>query len=541
MKKILCLIFAFVMVMSLMTGCGGNSVDTSNNASTSGVESTSTGNNASTGNVAAAKKGGVLKIGVNAEINHNMMSFSMTGGSLEYVNSWPIYESLFRPNAQGTVDPWLVESYEQDPKAMTYTFHLRKDVTFSDGSAFNAKTCKWNLDHYLKVGAKRTALLGSIKSVDIVDDYTVMLSLSTWSSIIPYALSRECGYMFSELQYETYGDEYCQEHPVGTGPFVLKSWTRDVNKVFEKNTKYWGGEVNLDGVEYIVYSDPLVAQAALRSGEIDVCAGLTWSGAVEMDKAGFTIGTSALKSHCALLCFNSLNEKGDDPTGNLLVRQAICYAIDTKALTESMWHGYANVTNQFGIGKHYYNNDIAGYSYDVEKSKKLLADAGYPNGFSTTLKCDATQKDVAAIIQAYLSKVGINVEILTLSGADSNQAENGWGSGMWFHTSSVYVSVPMQMASMFRQHLTGGVLGLTTLLRPDDVDAALAKSVTAESEEEAVKSVGEANRLLIDKYCTIMPVAQYPYFYVLNKRVKDADIGETFYSVASLATAWLDK
>jgi len=539
MKKIFCIIIAFVMVMSIMTGCGSNT----NNTSTTTTSTTTTNNSSSTSDTASIKKGGTLKIGVSAELNWNMMSFSLTGAPLDYVYSWPIYESLFRPNAEGTVDPWLLESYEQDPNTMTYTFHLRKDVTFSDGTVFNAKVCKWNLDHYLEVGAKRVALLGSIKSVDIVDEYTVKLSLSTWSSIIPYALSRECGYMFSQLQYETYGDKYCQEHPVGTGPFVLKSWTRDVNKVFVKNEKYWGGEVNLDGVEYIIYKDPLVAQAALSSGEIDVSAGMTWTGAVDLDKKGFVIGTSAVKSHCALLCFNSLNTNKDDPTGNVLVRQAISHAINTEALVKSVYLGYANVTNQFGIGKHYYNNDIIGYKYDIENAKKLLAEAGYPNGFSTTIKTgdSAANRNVVAIIQADLAKIGIKAEIQILSGADANKNETGWGTGMWFHTSSVYVSVPMQMASMFRQNLTGGVLGLTTLLRPDDVEAALAKSVTAASEEEAVKSVGEANRLMIDEYCTIMPVCEYPYFYVLNQRVKDADIGETFYSVASLGTAWIDK
>jgi peptide/nickel transport system substrate-binding protein len=493
--------------------------------------------------VQTAKKGGTLKIGVNAEINHNMMSFSMTGASTDYVYAWPIYESLFRPNAKGTLDPWLLKSYAQDPKALTYTFHIRKNVKFSDGSVFNAKVCKWNLDHYLKVGAKRTALLGSIKSVDIVDDYTVKLQLSTWSSIIPYAFSRECGYMFSELQYETKGDVYCQEHPVGTGPFILKSWTRDVNKVFVKNKNYWGGVVNLDSVEYIVYPDALVAQAALSSGEIDVYAGMTWTGALSLEKEGFRIGTSAVKSHCAMLVFNSLNKNGNDPTGNLLVRQAICHAINTKALVQSVWHGFATPTNQFGVGTHYFNKNIVGYKYDVKKAKELLAKAGYPDGFSTilTTQDSQAQRDTVAIIQAYLKKVGINAQIKVLSGADGNAAETGWGSGMFLHTSSVYVSVPMQMSSMFRQHLTGGVLGLSTMLRPDDVDAALDKAAAASSEAEAVKTVGEANKLLIDKYCTMLPFAQYPYFYVVNKKVKNSDIGDIFYSIASLGKAWIQK
>src|SRR4051794_38636426 len=120
----------------------------------------------------AAAKGGVLNIGTNREMNYNMMSFSLTGDSLDYVYSWPIYESLFRPNANGTVDPWLLESYESDPAAMTYTFHVRPGVTFSDGSVLDANAVKWNLDRYMKVGSKRTALLGAVKSIDLVDSST---------------------------------------------------------------------------------------------------------------------------------------------------------------------------------------------------------------------------------------------------------------------------------------------------------------------------------------------------------------------------------
>lgn len=540
MKRILSMLLATVTALSLLSGCGSSASSSSGAPAASGDASQGA---ASSEPASGPQKGGVLKIGTNAELNYNMMCFSLTGASLDYVYSWPIYESLFKPNAQGTVDPWLLEKFEQDPEAKTYTFYIRKGIKFSDGSDFNAETCKWNLDHYLEVGAKRTALLGDIESVNIIDDYTVQLQLSKWNSTLPYAFSRECGYMFSKLQYETYGDEYCRENPVGTGPFVLKSWTRDVNKVFERNPNYWGGEVLLDGVEYTIYSDALVAQAALKSGEIDVYAGMSWEGAVDLDQAGFQIKTSAVKSHVALLCFNALNEGGNDPMGDLKVRQAVAYAIDKNALVEAVWHGYANVTNQFCVGDHYFNQGVKGYEYNVEKAKALLAEAGYPNGFNTVIKTQdsSMQRNAATIIQAFLKEVGINADVQILSGADGNKAETGWGEGMWFHTSSVYVSVPMQMGSMFRQGLTGGVLGLTTLLRPDDVNDALNRSIAAATEADAVRDIGEANRLLVDDYCNILPVAEYPYFYVVNSKVQDSGIGEAFYSVASLSTAWLGK
>ncbi|MVA53840.1 peptide ABC transporter substrate-binding protein [Agrobacterium vitis] len=492
--------------------------------------------------MAKSVEGGTLKIGTSNELNYNMLCFAMTGGPYDYVYSWPIYESLFKPNANGTIDPWLAESVESDAKALTYTIHIRRGVTFSDGSVLNATVVKWNLDHYLKVGAKRVALLGSITSVDVLDDYTVRLVLSKWSSFIPAALSRECGYMFSQQHYEKYGDDYCQQHPVGTGPFVLKEWVRDVSKSFVRNEHYWGGKVLLEAVQYTIYNDSLVGQAALMSDEIDVMIGLGLNGVKTLAANGFDAPIEPLQDHASLLVFNSLNTSNDDPMGNLLVRQAISHAINRKSIIEAAFLGYADIASQFGIGSHFVNKDIVGYDYNVAKAKELLAKAGFPQGFSTKIQAAAsdTNKIVLQIMQADLAKVGIQAKIELLTGAASNKAETGWGSGMWYHTSSVYVDVAMQMSSMFPKGLTGGVLGLTTMLRPDDVSDALARAVSSTSDAESVKAVGEANKMMIDTYALYVPIAQYSTIYVLSKRVKGSGIGATFFSVASLSTAYLD-
>ena len=488
-------------------------------------------------------EGGTLKIGVKSECVHTMLSFSLTGAGVDYYYAWPVYESLFKPNAQGGVDPWLLESYEMDKENLTYTFHVRKGITFSDGTVFDAKALKWNLDHYLEVGAKVAALLPTVESVEMIDDYTVVLHLSSWSSIIPYAFSRECGYMYSPTYYEEHGKEYCDEHPCGTGPFVMTEWNYDVSKRFEARKDYWGGPVKLDAVEYIINTDALVAQAALQSGEIDVYLAPDPQTADSMKAVGANILSCSVKSHTYMLCFNSLNLSGSDPTGDLKVRQAISYAVDWKSLVKAVWGDYAEYRNQFGVGQYFYSDSVKGYEYNPTLAKKLLAEAGYPNGFSIDLKTEDSSALISAatIIQQYLSEVGIKANLSILSGADGNAAEAGWGEGLWVHASSVYVSAPMQMASMFRQNLSGHVLGLTNLLRPDDVEHYLGLSVSAASEEEAVKAIGEANRLLTDEYDIITNFAEVGTLFAVNDYVKNSGIGEVFYSVADLANAWLDK
>ncbi|MFA7108787.1 MAG: ABC transporter substrate-binding protein [Sphaerochaetaceae bacterium] len=484
-----------------------------------------------------------LNIGIQSECVHTMLSFSLTGDSVDYFYSWPVYESLFKPNAEGSVDPWLLESYEMDKENLTYTFNVRKGITFSDGTVFDGAALKWNLDHYLEVGAKVAALLSSIDTVELVDEDTVVLHLKTWSSILPYAYSRECGYMYSPTFYQEHGKEYCDENPCGTGPYVMTEWNYDVSKTFEARSDYWDGPAKIDTVKYVIYTDPLVAQAAMQNGDIDAYLGPDAGTANSLKAAGIEIKTGTVKSHTYMLCFNSLNLSGNDPTGDVRVRKAISYAIDFDALVEAVWGDFAQERNQFGVGQHFYSDSVVGYDYNPEKAKALLAEAGYPNGFTIDLKTEDASSliDSATIIQQFLSEVGIKANLSILSGADGNAAEAGWGEGLWVHGSSVYVSAPMQMASMFRQNLTGHVLGLTNLLRPDDVEAAIALSVSAASDEEAVEAIGEANRLLTDEYAIVTNFAEVAKLFAVNSYVKDSGIGDTFYSVADLANAWLDK
>ena len=491
-----------------------------------------------------------LTIGIRVENTHDMLNFHLTGAGDDYYYSWPVYESLFRPNAQGGVDPWLLDSYEMHNDELYYLFHCRPGVTFADGTPFNAEALKWNLDHYLEVGQRVVALLPQVTTTEIVDDMTVRVNLSEWNSNIPYAYSREPGYMFSPTFYNEHGEEYCTEHPCGTGAFTLTEWVRDVSKTFTKRTDYWGGEVKLDTVKYVIMKDMQVASLALMNGDIDVLLAPPPETAVQLQEAGIPIKIAPVKSSDYLLVFNSLNKdkdgndyKGDDPTGNVLVRKAISYAIDEATLVEAVWGNFASERNQFGVGEFFKSDKVQGYPYNPEKAKELLAEAGYPNGFEIDLKTEDSAAMISAvqIIAQYLDEVGIKCNITILSGADGNMAEAGWGTGLWLHGSSVYVSASMQMASMFRQGLTGHVLGLTTMMRPDDVNEYLVKAMLAGSPEESVEACGEANHLMVDEYCIYDNIAEVATLFAENSYVQNSGIGEAFYSVSTLWQCTLNK
>lgn len=548
MKKAIALILAVVFALSLVA-CAGSSSGSTEAAKTETATKPSTDTTAATTETAPqvdpaeATKGGTLVIGIRRDNTHDMLNFHLTGAGDDYYYSWPVYESLFRPNAEGGVDPWLLEDYEMHNDELYYLFKVRPGITFSDGTPFDGEALKWNLDHYLEVGQRVVALLPQVTGTELVDDMTVKLNLSEWNSNIPYAYSREPGYMFSPTFYNEHGEEYCAEHPCGTGAFVLTDWTHDVSKTFEKRNDYWGGEVNLDAVKYVVMADMQVASLALMSGDIDVLLAPPTETAVQLQEQGVPIKIAPVKSSDYLLVFNSLNTDGDDPTGNVLVRKAISYAINEEELVEAVWGDFASVRNQFGVGEFFKSDSVQGYPYNPEKAKELLAEAGYPNGFKTELKTEDSAAMVQAvqIIAQYLQEVGIECEITILSGADGNLSEAGWGKGLWLHGSSVYVSASMQMASMFRQGLTGHVLGLTTMERPDDVHEYLMKAMLANSPEEAVAACGEANRLLVDEHCIYDNIAEVATLFAENSYVHNSGIGESFYSVSTLWKCSIEK
>ncbi len=144
MKKRIACLLALSLAAGLMGGCGGGGSKPEETAVQTGAETTKALEDA-----ASEKTGGVLKIGVRTESVHTMLNFDLTGAGVDYYYSRPVYESLFKPNESGTVDPWLLEDYSYDVDAMTYTFHVRKGVTFSDGTVLDAEEGKWNRDHYL--------------------------------------------------------------------------------------------------------------------------------------------------------------------------------------------------------------------------------------------------------------------------------------------------------------------------------------------------------------------------------------------------------
>ena len=542
MKKVICLILALIMVLSLAActkGQGGNNGE--NNSSNENKVPNEQGNQSGQGdseNVDDSKKGGTLNIAIESDCT-GIAAWTTNGNTTDLICSWPMLESLFTLDSEGKIVCHLAESYEADPDALTYTIKLRDNIYFSDGSKLNAETAKWNLEFTRERSKKAPNLIGELESVDVVDDLTVRLNLSSWNSCLPYGLARECGFMYSKESYDKMGEAAFEVNPVGTGPFIQTSWERDIKHEYVRNDNYWNGSVNLDGVTISIYKTALVAQAALESGEIDVWHNSDFSLNEMMAEKGFTIATGSIYNTTPLLCFNSVNE--DEPFSDIRVRRAISYAIDTQTLMDTVYYGLGRSGNQFCVGDYYHTDEVKGYPYNLEKAKELLAEAGYPNGFDTTLTALPSQTAAVTIIKDQLKNVGINVELNIMELSTYAVELIGWKSGMLYHPSSCTPCVPTQLASMFCQGLSGQVLGLTSMDHPDSVDQYLKACLAAKNDEEQLENLRLAQVEMIDTYCMYVPVGEAPLVFVKSPKLHDDGINDACFYSATLATAWKDK
>ena len=537
MKNAVKRLTALLLVLCLAIGlwaCGGSADPTES----AGGETTGETGGGSTSSEPVS--GGDLTIIDTAEVT-SMLWYNVQSYNDKFQTMLTVYETLFRTDESGQIVPWLAKSYETDPEALTYTITLNEGIKFHDGSELNAESAVWNLETYKEKGVKSAAFFSAIESFEVTGDYTFVIHLSSWDSTIPYSLARECGIMFSQKAYEENGEEYCENNPVGTGPFMFESMSRDTEKVYVKFADYWQGEPYLDSVIFKIYSDTLVSQAAMQNDDAQMLYCTDYNLVDTLTASGCTVSLG-VPSQIALLCFNCTDEE-NNPFYDVKVRQAVSYAIDKEALVESIYSGYGAVTNQFAPeGSAFYNEDTQGYSYDPDRAKELLAEAGYADGFSTTciVRNDTMQVNCVTAIQAMLADIGITMEVDIQDSGDFSVNMTKWNTGMFFHTSSLPVDVTNQMSSMFRQGLSGIVLGLDSLLRPDNLNEAIVSAVGASSTEEAQSYIKEAQTILIDEICDLNPVATVYQPIIKSSRLHDDGVNDAEYCTGTLYKAWLE-
>ena len=450
----------------------------------------------------------------------------------------PAIETLFRIDKTGKLVPWLATGFKENAVAKTLTITLRKGIKFHDGTDFNAEAVKWNLDQSISAHSQGTEKL---RSIDIIGDYTVRINLAAWDSTITSSLTLTLGMMISPTAYKKNGEEWCARNPVGTGPFQFVSWEKDVRTTYKKYEGYWQkGKPYLDRVEWIPIADSLTRQLSFKREGSDIVLWIATKDLAGLEKDGYIITRHRVGSGAFSLIPDSANP--NSPFANLKVRQAAKHAIDADALAKTIYYGEYEPANQWVYKGHWgYNPAVVGYPYNPEKAKKLLTDAGYPNGFKTKLlyRTSPEWDQLYTAVQGYLKAVGIDAELdLMQTGRYDQMAFLG---GKWEGLLHGGVSANIDVIAALAERYSGGKF-YSQMITPDDYLKAIQNAITAPDFKTKQKWAQEAMKLMIDKHCLLIVLFCPSEFAVSKAYVHD----HGFYATSNTGfwtpeNAWLER
>ena len=355
-KRILALILSMALLGVALCSCGGT---------------TGPGPSGSTG----AKDGSVV-VAIAQDLDDSLDPHRMVAAGTKEV-LFNVFEGLVKPTPDGELIPAVASSHTISEDGTMYTFTLREDLLVE---AFSI-----------------------IKSVEKKDDKTVVITLTA-------ADGDFLSYLTAAIIPEGYDQQ--ETAPIGTGPFRFASRTPQESVVLEKFEEYWGTPAYLNKVTVRIIENGDALVLALQSGSVDICANLTTTQIAQIQGKGYNVVESTMNLVQALYLNNA-----EKPFDDERVRQALCYAVDKQTILDLMadGHGTAIGSSMYPtFGKYFMEELTDHYTQNVEKAKELLTQAGYPKGFTFTIKVPSNHQphiDTAEVLKEQFKAIGVTAEI----------------------------------------------------------------------------------------------------------------------------------
>ncbi|MCU1501306.1 MAG: ABC-type transporter, periplasmic subunit [Ilumatobacteraceae bacterium] len=424
---------AFAAVTSIVVAaCGSGKSNSASPAAPSGSTGAGSAATGSTAAGAAAKaadadgSGGTLIVGMTATNFPGLDTVrgSSEGGEGTRFVTFQLYDGLTKwdlthEDIAPKIIPGLAESWEVSADQLVWTFHLRSGVTFHDGTPWNADAAIYNFDRLINKASPlyNAELAGlaafstsGLKSAEKVDDMTITVHTNgPWGFLDEDLVGVPMG---SPTAIAAAGGDM-SDHPIGTGPFKFESVTRGQQLVFVKNENYFLGPPKLDKLILRPLPEVTSRMAALRAGEVNWIEVPSPDEAPALKSEGFQVKTNSYPHNWPW----QLNMK-KAPFDKLEVRQAVNYAINRDALAADLLQGTAEPAYAYlGPGDPAWTPDLSYYTYDPDKAKQLLTEAGFPDGFTATVSISTSGSGqmlpvpMNELLQRDLAKVGIKIEL----------------------------------------------------------------------------------------------------------------------------------
>ena len=330
-----------------------------------------------------------------------------------------MFDGLVNNNAQDKAVPGLATSWKVDKDNVTWTFNLRKGVKFHDGSPFTADDVVFTIDNARKCIVKD--FVDPIKEVRVINPYQIQIVTKAPYAVLLKSLAPVR--ILPKAYYTKVGAAKFNLAPIGTGPYWFKEWVKEDHILMTANNDYWKGAPKIKNVRMRPISNSATRTAALLTGEVDIIEDVPVR---DVAKVKTTKGIDVVdfpSSRLIYLHVDAMRSKGPgiigldkNPFTDKRVRQALSMAIDRDAIVKVIMNGNAYVTNQLVLeGQGGYTNSMPKPVYDFAAAKKLLAEAGYPNGFKIYLDAPngryVNDGQVAQALTSQLTKAGFQIEL----------------------------------------------------------------------------------------------------------------------------------
>ena len=391
--------------------------------------------------IAGPKQGGTLVFGRGGDSVGLDPAYETDGNSFMICDN--IYEALvFYKDESTALEPGLAESWDISPDGLTYTFHLRKGVTFHDGTPFNADAVVFSIGRMMKdrnvkffgkpleVPAQERPpeywvsmeMDDTVGAIEAVDEYTVVFKLKRVEAPFLANMGMDFADIISPTAFMKNPKEFIR-NPVGTGPFKFVKWVKDDRIILEKNPDYWdkSGGPYLDQLIFRSIPENSVRFLELKTGNIHICQFPNPADIALAEKDKNLILPTQPGMNIGYLSFNHTKEPWKSSVD---VRRAIAYAINRKAIVDNIYQGMGQVAkNPIPPTMWGYNDKVPGFAYDPEKAKELLKKAGFPDGkglgeitlwsMPVPRPYNPDGLKIGEAMAADLAKVGITAKVVT--------------------------------------------------------------------------------------------------------------------------------
>lgn len=410
----------FVSMLLTLTialgGCAGDKeakdsneiAQTQTGVSADGMEGTENSSTQSTKPEADSVADSHIIIGIPQDLDSLVPSLSQGAGTQEIL--FNIYEGLIKPDSDGNLIPAVASDYTMSEDGLTYTFTLRDGIKFHNGNPVTVADVKYSIDTCagLNGGEPVISAFSNIESVETPDEQTIIITLKeSSSSFLAILATVEAAIVPADV-------DDLQTNPIGTGPYKFVSRSLQENVILECFDEYWGEPAHIQDITLKVLADADSIVMNLEGGAVDMVARVSTTQAAELSD-NFEVLEGTMNLVQAVYLNNAVA-----PFDNELVRQALCYATNKQEILDFVSDGKGTPVGSSmfpAFGKYYIEELNDTYTTDIDKAKELLAQAGYADGFSFTMKVPSNYQqhvDTAQVVAEQLKQIGVtaNIELI---------------------------------------------------------------------------------------------------------------------------------